>query len=367
MGIAGLLPLIMAMCERRHISGYRSKRIGIDGHAWLHQILPSVGEQVLFGVPTTKYVDMFESRIRTLLDYGVIPVVVLDGDALPSKRTTNDKRRERRRKAMEEIESCILKGKLGKASGLINQCISVSREIIHNIARMLEKRGVEYIIAPYEADAQLCYLQKTGYIDAILTEDSDLIPYGANKVLYKFDQNYVREFNQECLEKARDTRFKEKILDICVLSGCDYLESIRGVGIVMAHRLLSAKDSVEEVIEDLRNIRNVPENYAEEFRRARKTFLHQIVYDPVGGCRRHLNDTGEVLPFLGTLEDVGYIIENDRNGNSQLEEFLQPMNEARTLERHFCPRKRESETQAEEEMPMPVGADESLCSPYFKE
>jgi exonuclease-1 len=46
----------------------------------------------------------------------------------------------------------------------------------------LREHGVECILAPFEADAQLCYLEKIGYIDVIMTKDSDLIAYGAHTV-----------------------------------------------------------------------------------------------------------------------------------------------------------------------------------------
>ena len=42
--------------------------------------------------------------------------------------------------------------------------------------------GVECIVAPYEADAQLAYLSKEGVVDLIITEDSDLLVFGCRKV-----------------------------------------------------------------------------------------------------------------------------------------------------------------------------------------
>ena len=44
-----------------------------------------------------------------------------------------------------------------------------------------------YIVAPYEADAQLAYLERIGLVDGILTEDSDLLVYGCQTVLFKLD------------------------------------------------------------------------------------------------------------------------------------------------------------------------------------
>lgn len=38
------------------------------------------------------------------------------------------------------------------------------------------------MVAPYEADAQLAHLSRTGAVDAVITEDSDYLPYGCKKV-----------------------------------------------------------------------------------------------------------------------------------------------------------------------------------------
>ena len=38
--------------------------------------------------------------------------------------------------------------------------------------------NVPVIVAPYEADAQITYLVKSGVVDFAITEDSDLLPFG---------------------------------------------------------------------------------------------------------------------------------------------------------------------------------------------
>lgn len=37
-------------------------------------------------------------------------------------------------------------------------------------------------MAPYEADAQLAYLQKEGLVDLVITEDSDMLVFGCKRV-----------------------------------------------------------------------------------------------------------------------------------------------------------------------------------------
>lgn len=44
--------------------------------------------------------------------------------------------------------------------------------------------GVDCLVAPYEADAQLAYLNKAGLVQAVITEDSDLLAFGCKKVLH---------------------------------------------------------------------------------------------------------------------------------------------------------------------------------------
>ena len=43
---------------------------------------------------------------------------------------------------------------------------------------------VDCIVAPYEADAQLAYLAKKGIVQAVITEDSDLVAFGCPRVRY---------------------------------------------------------------------------------------------------------------------------------------------------------------------------------------
>jgi 5'-3' exonuclease len=47
--------------------------------------------------------------------------------------------------------------------------------------------GIAFVVAPYEADAQLAYMYDSNLIDFVITEDSDLLVYGVNKVFFKMD------------------------------------------------------------------------------------------------------------------------------------------------------------------------------------
>lgn len=111
------------------------------------------------------------------------------------------------------------------------------------LIQRLKKRSVPFLVSPYEADAQLAYLSRQGVVDAVISEDSDLVPYGCARVLYKMDrQGNGVEIARECLDKCTDVPLRgwtdDMVLKWCILAGCDYLPSLNGMGIKGAHAMV---------------------------------------------------------------------------------------------------------------------------------
>lgn len=48
--------------------------------------------------------------------------------------------------------------------------------------KVLKQENVGYIVAPYEADAQMTFLAVSKQVDVVITEDSDLIAFGCPRV-----------------------------------------------------------------------------------------------------------------------------------------------------------------------------------------
>lgn len=63
--------------------------------------------------------------------------------------------------------------------------IDISQEMAKQLIDKLIELNIDYIVAPYEADAQISYLVRNGYAHFAISEDSDLILYGCDYVLYK--------------------------------------------------------------------------------------------------------------------------------------------------------------------------------------
>lgn len=172
----------------------------------------------------------------------------------------------------------------------------------------LRAENVDYVVAPYEADAQLCFLERESLVDGIITEDSDLLVFGCQHVIFKLESSgqcvsikadklaMVKEFPMHGWTDVQFRRMAVSQLlhpgvceggkaeaDVQMLSGCDYLDSIPGVGLKTAHRLLRRHKTVEKVVQMLRleGTLNVPPNYIKAFAQAELAFLHQRVFDPM--------------------------------------------------------------------------------------
>ncbi|XP_062114782.1 plastidic glucose transporter 4-like [Humulus lupulus] len=91
---------------------------------------------------------------------------------------------------------------------------------------------------------------------------------------------------------------KQMILEMCILSGCDYLQSLPGMGLKRAHALIKRSTTYDQVIKHLRySISSVPPLYEESFKKALLTFQHQRVYDTITEKIVHLSD------ISGNIED----------------------------------------------------------------
>ena len=53
----------------------------------------------------------------------------------------------------------------------------------------LKQAGIPYVVAPYEADAQMAYMARSGIVDLVITEDSDLLAYGCPEVVFKLQRS----------------------------------------------------------------------------------------------------------------------------------------------------------------------------------
>ncbi|KAG5478740.1 hypothetical protein LSCM1_06144 [Leishmania martiniquensis] len=163
-----------------------------------------------------QFITLVVDKVSALQRFGVTPVCVFDGAEMPMKGGTDEERQRRRTDAFQaalvKLEQlyCDTRRNRGyaaehHASGsrialprgtrlyeealqLLEKAVDISTELAHAVIQVLkEERHVECIVAPYEADAQLAYLCRQGYVAAAASEDSDLIAYFCPCIIAKLD------------------------------------------------------------------------------------------------------------------------------------------------------------------------------------
>ncbi|EKG10769.1 DNA repair protein [Macrophomina phaseolina MS6] len=297
MGISGLLPLLKSIHKQCHLRQFSGQTIGVDAYGWLHRGTVACAIDLALDKPTRKHIDYCMHRVRMLIHFGIKPYLVFDGDHLPGKEVTN-KERAAKRKESKRVGMELLKlGKTSQAHLELQKAVDVTPEMARMFIEELKMLNVDYVVAPYEADSQMVYLEKRGIIQGIVSEDSDLLVFGAKCLITKLD-NYG-----ECvvINRADFTACKEISLvgwtddqfrQMAILSGCDYLPSISKMGLMTAYRLLRKYKTVDRLLRQIQfdGKFKMPAGYPEAFAQAEMTFLYQWVFCPAAKQLVHFTD-----------------------------------------------------------------------------
>lgn len=193
-------------------------------------------------------------------------------------------------------------GKVDEARRECSKAVDITHDHAVELMRQCQSIGVDCIVAMYEADSQLAYLNKIGLAEYIISEDSDLILFGAQKILFKlqidgrctlFESSKLPQVLGISEEKFNIDKFRR----ICILSGCDYLDNLPGIGLSKAKKfmLMTEETNMRRALMKIPSYLNmkkltVSDEYIEGFLRAEATFRHMFVYDPVKREMLRLNE-----------------------------------------------------------------------------
>eukprot|EP01060_Flectonema_neradi_P030838 TRINITY_DN4554_c0_g3_i1.p1 TRINITY_DN4554_c0_g3~~TRINITY_DN4554_c0_g3_i1.p1 ORF type:complete len:534 (+),score=89.38 TRINITY_DN4554_c0_g3_i1:98-1699(+) len=311
MGIQGLLPALKAKSRKCNIQEFKGFRVAIDGYSWLHKSCFSCAYELSVGVPTALYLKSFLNKIQILVNAGIIPVVVFDGADIPLKGNTNDGRQERREGAQEKAKKLLAAGERLKAIEQYQRALDITGEIALSVIKVLRSNNIEVQVAPYEADSQLAYLAMSNYAHVVITEDSDLLPFGAPRVLYKVDyQSGVGDLflQQDVLKIAEPPLTSDQFLRMCVLSGCDYLKSVKGVGVKKALTWCTLDNdalalSIANHAKELLTAEEIAE-YIEKVLVSEIAFKHQRILNYEKCCLDHVTAPPEHLTTKANFDQI---------------------------------------------------------------
>lgn len=232
MGIKGLLQAVKPLMKTSHVSEYRGKRVAIDGYCWLHKAVYGCCVELCNGQKSQAWIAYCLSFLDMLLRNGVLVTMVFDGASLPMKALTEADRESNRQTNLQRAQELMRNGDKDAARNFFARAIDITPAMAAELIQVIRQTrpGVDCIVAPYEADAQLAYLSANNLVDSIVTEDSDTIPYGCKDVIFKLERDgtcqrlILKDIYSEAIDKFDLRSFNEEmVLTMCILSGCDYL------------------------------------------------------------------------------------------------------------------------------------------------
>jgi exonuclease-1 len=333
MGVQGLLQKVKSVVQQVHLSDFEGQTLAIDGASWLHKGVLSCAAELERGETTEAFLNYPLAMVETMRSHGVTPLMVFDGGILLAKSAMHRQRAEtrtRNRQMAADLDGT--EGAERRIDAALRKAVGVTPEITRRLITELRARGVHYLVAPYEADPQLAFLVREGYASAAVSEDSDMLPYGCARVLFKLsretaradlieldDLQAVEENGTHLFDGAWDGEWpawREGLLrSMCVLAGTDYLASLPQVGIVKAHAAVRKHRQLHAAACELARAQRLDpaavQEYARRAEMAQLVFSHQLVYDPATECVWPLSPLppGMMLPQSEMEELFGRMLE----------------------------------------------------------
>ncbi|XP_044745801.1 flap endonuclease 1 [Coccinella septempunctata] len=291
MGILNLTKLLQDVApmaiKESEMKNYFGRKIAIDASMCLYQFLIAVrseGAQLtsVDGETTSHLMGMFYRTIR-LLENGVKPVYVFDGKPPEMKSGELSKRAEKRVEAQKALDKATEAGDTAEMEKFNRRLVKVTKHHVQEAKELLALMGIPYIDAPCEAEAQCAAMVKAGKVYGTATEDMDALTFGSNILLRHMTFSEARKMPIQEIHHSKILESLElnqdEFIDLCILLGCDYTDSIKGIGPKKAISLITEHKSIEKILEHIDKSKYPPpEDW--NFKEARRLFKKPEVTDP---------------------------------------------------------------------------------------
>lgn len=117
----------------------------------------------------------------------------------------------------------------------------VTNELVDDIKDLLLLFGFPWVDAPAEAEAQCAYLDSSGLVDGVVSNDSDVFLFGASNVFRNvFSSKHDVEHYSASEIKSVLGLNQELLVKLAMLLGSDYTDGVHGVGVVNSLEILKA-------------------------------------------------------------------------------------------------------------------------------
>lgn len=288
MGIKGLAKLLSDEapdCIREvPLSSLQGRKIAVDASMAIYQFLIAVrsggpNQQATMltnadGETTSHIQGIFNRTIRFIVE-GIRPVYVFDGKPPQFKSGELLKRREKRAKAEEALKAAEEVGDVEEQDKQSKRLVRAGTKENEDCIRLLGLMGVPVIRAPCEAEAQAASLARSGKVYATATEDMDALTFRTPVQVRKMTFANAKNSDVQQIDYAKAISglgiSHDQFVDLCILLGCDYCETIRGIGPKTALRLVREHGNIETILKNINREKHaVPESYEPNEARKRK-------------------------------------------------------------------------------------------------
>ena len=241
------------------------KRIAIDAFNTIYAFLATIRQPD--GTPLMDYQKRVTShlsglfyRTANLLESGISPAFVYDGEPPKLKAEEIAKRREIRDAAMKEWKVAKAEGRIEDARKAAQASSKLTTPMIDESKKLLEAMGIPVIQAPSEGEALAAQMAREEYVWASASQDNDSLLYNCPRMIrnlsisgrrrdsragsYKtvHPQLIQLDLNLKILEITR-----EQLIDIAILVGTDYNDGVPRVGPKTALKLIKKHGTLEAV------------------------------------------------------------------------------------------------------------------------
>lgn len=299
MGIKGLAKLLSDEapdCVRDvPLNSLHGRKIAMDASMAIYQFLIAVrsnnaagGNAVMLtnadGDTTSHIQGMFNRTIRFLTE-GIRPIYVFDGKPPNIKSGELVKRREKREKAQAALKNAQEEGNVEEQDKQSKRLVRAGHKENQDCQKLLKLMGVPVVIAPCEAEAQAAALARANLVYATGTEDMDALTFRTPVLVRKMtfaskDKPLIQTMNYAKALEGLELNHDE-FVDLCILLGCDYCDSIKGVGPKTALKLIKQHKNIETILKNLDHKKyDIPEDWIpKETRAAKKAKLQEDNYN----------------------------------------------------------------------------------------
>jgi flap endonuclease-1 len=241
MGIKGIKNLIKkhapSAFEPVNLNLLRGKTLCVDSSIFLYKFRYTYTTENF-------HILGFFNLINKYSSYDIKLIFVFDGCPPEAKFRILHERRKKKEKLKERLDNFVHPEFIDSDSeepDLNQQALiqrlekstrTVNRQHSTDLMELLNSIGIPFFACPTEAEKGCVFLQKHGYADHILTEDTDSLTFGGSSIIFG---NLICSLKTVLREMELSM---EQFVDLCILCGCDYTTKIRGIGPVNALKLI---------------------------------------------------------------------------------------------------------------------------------